>query len=114
MFFEPLTCCSIGAAIDCATTFALAPGNEVETSTCGGTICGYCEIGSPNTATPPASEMISEITAEKTGRSMKKLNMPTWRLCRQPARRLFGRHLFLLRLFSARLWYRHSSWRRPR
>src|SRR5260370_24740209 len=64
MFFEPLTCCSIGAAIDCATTVALAPGNEVETSTCGGTICGYCVIGSPSTATPPASEMISEITRE--------------------------------------------------
>src|SRR3954454_1199433 len=81
MFFEPFTCCSMGAAIDCATTVAFAPGNEVETSTCGGTICGYCVIGRPRTATAPASEMISEITAEKTGRSMKKLNMLTYCLC---------------------------------
>src|SRR5713101_44229 len=75
MPFEPFTCCSIGAAMDSLTTLALAPGNEVDTSTCGGTICGYCAIGRPNAATAPASVMMSEMTVEKMGRSMKKSNM---------------------------------------
>src|SRR5689334_25127908 len=75
MFFAPLICCSIGAATDCTTTSALAPANVVATCTCGGTICGYCEIGRLKPASAPASVMISEMTVEKTGRSMKKLNI---------------------------------------
>src|SRR5208282_2248864 len=75
MLLAPLICCSSGAAIDCETTSAFAPGKVAETCTCGGTICGYCEIGSSNAATAPAKVMISEMTVEKTGRSMKKLNM---------------------------------------
>src|SRR5436189_1954929 len=75
MFFAPLICCSIGAATDCTTTSALAPGKVVCTCTCGGTICGYCEMGRPKPASAPASVMISEMTVEKTGRSMKKLNI---------------------------------------
>src|ERR1700674_868353 len=75
MFFAPFTCCSIGEAMDCVTTSALAPGNEVKTCTWGGTICGYCEIGRPNAARAPARVMISEITVEKIGRSIKKLNI---------------------------------------
>src|SRR5215471_4216552 len=74
MLFAPLICCSRGAPIDCATTPALAPGKFVATCTCGGTICGYCEIGSPSQATAPASVMTSDRTEERTGRSMKKSN----------------------------------------
>src|SRR5438094_9113394 len=75
MFFAPFTCCSIGAAIDCDTTSALAPGKLVCTCTCGGTICGYCAMGSPKPASAPPSSTISEMTVEKIGRSMKKLNI---------------------------------------
>src|SRR5271170_7982257 len=75
MLLAPLICCSSGAAIELVTTSALAPGKVAETSTCGGTICGYCEIGNSIAATAPANIIISEMTVEKTGRSIKKLNM---------------------------------------
>src|SRR6267154_3738303 len=74
MLLAPLTCCSIGAATDSATTCALAPGKLVVTWTCGGTICGYCAIGRLNPASAPASRITSEMTVEKTGRSMKKFS----------------------------------------
>ena len=38
----------------------------------GGVICGYCAIGSVQTATPPASVMTIDSTVAKIGRSMKK------------------------------------------
>src|SRR5205807_5542323 len=41
----PLTCCSIGAATVSATTWALAPGYEMEMETPGGVIRGYCATG---------------------------------------------------------------------
>ena len=75
MSCEPLTCCSMGAATDCATTSALAPGKLVVTVTCGGTTCGYCAIGSSTAASTPTRIMMSAMTVEKTGRSMKKLNI---------------------------------------
>jgi hypothetical protein len=40
--------------------------------TLGGAICGYSEIGSRKAAMAPTSVMAIEITAAKTGRSMKK------------------------------------------
>ena len=46
MFSTPLTCCSIGAAIVSATTWALAPGYWQVTFTVGGAIGGYIAIGS--------------------------------------------------------------------
>src|SRR5437762_9312724 len=75
MSCEPLTCCSMEAATDCDTTSALAPGKLVVTVTCGGTTCGYCAIGRFTAASPPTKIMTSAMTVEKTGRSMKKLNM---------------------------------------
>src|SRR5579864_7002493 len=74
MPLAPLTCCSIGAATDSATTCELAPGKLVDTCTCGGTICGYCAIGRLKPASAPASRITSEMTVEKTGRSMKKFS----------------------------------------
>ena len=74
MSWEPLTCCSTGAATDCATTSALAPGKLVVTVTWGGTTCGYCAIGSSSAASAPTAIMMSAMTVEKTGRSMKKLS----------------------------------------
>src|SRR5215471_3303983 len=75
MSCAPLTCCSIGAATDCATTSALAPAKLVDTETWGGTTCGYCAIGRDRAARAPTRIMTSAMTVEKTGRSMKKLNM---------------------------------------
>src|SRR3954468_23427893 len=67
----PLTCSSIGVVTLCSTTWALAPGNVAATCTVGGLICGYCEIGSPGKASPPASTITIDRTAAKIGRSMK-------------------------------------------
>src|SRR6266404_8800917 len=75
MSWEPLTCCSMEAATDCDTTSALAPGKLVVTVTWGGTTCGYCAIGRFTAASAPTRIMISAMTVEKTGRSMKKLSM---------------------------------------
>ena len=68
----------LAAAIEFVTVSALAPGKTAVTSTCGGTICGYCVIGRSSAATAPPSVMISEMTVEKIGRSMKKC-VNTWR-----------------------------------
>src|SRR6516162_9750895 len=68
----PLTCCSIGAATVSATTRALAPGYDADTSTVGGAISGYCATGRVTRATPPPSVMNMDSTEAKIGRSMKK------------------------------------------
>src|SRR5208283_6011943 len=78
MSCEPFTCCSMGAATDCATTSALAPGKDVDTVTWGGTTWGNWAMGRPRMESPPIRIMISAITVEKTGRSMKKLNTVTF------------------------------------
>src|SRR5690349_23849449 len=75
MSCEPFTCCSTAAATDCATISAFAPGRVAFTDTCGGTTCGYCEMGSPKAARVPVRIMTSAITLDSTGRSMKKLSM---------------------------------------
>ena len=41
--------------------------------TVGGAIWGYCAIGKPRAAISPAITMVMEITAEKIGRPIKKL-----------------------------------------
>ncbi len=50
----------------------LAPGYTAETMTCGGTISGYCAMGSVRMAMNPASMITMEITHAKMGRCMKK------------------------------------------
>src|SRR5215510_14483911 len=67
----PLTCCSMGAATVSATTWALAPGYDADTSTDGAVISGYCATGSVNKAIPPPSTMTMESTEAKIGRLMK-------------------------------------------
>src|SRR5881227_2037127 len=54
MFSTPLICCSIGAAMVSATTWALAPGYWHVTLTVGGAICGNMAIGRLTSASPPA------------------------------------------------------------
>src|SRR6478609_5184340 len=68
----PLTCCSIGAATVSATTWALAPGYEADTSTVGGAISGYWATGRVNSAMLPPSTMTIDSTEAKIGRLMKK------------------------------------------
>src|SRR5919204_6199538 len=67
----PLTCCSIGAATVSATTWALAPGYDADTSTVGGVMSEYCAIGKVKSAMPPASVITIESTEAKIGRLMK-------------------------------------------
>jgi hypothetical protein len=45
------------------------------TTTSGGTICGYCAIGSARMAMKPARTMTIDRTEAKTGRSMKNLDI---------------------------------------
>src|SRR5271156_2081636 len=117
MSWEPLTCCSMGAATDCATTSALAPGKVVDTVTWGGTTCGYWAIGRPRIESPPIRIMISAMTVEKTGRSMKKLNTVTFddsidSVCRRQDSRQ-GAHLALCLWRRGRCRNRRlGSWRR--
>src|SRR5207302_719810 len=73
MFSTPLTCCSTGAATVSATTSALAPGYDADTSTVGGVISGYCVTGRVKTAMAPAIVMTMDSTDAKIGRLMKKL-----------------------------------------
>src|SRR5260370_31533710 len=73
MFSTPLTCCSMGAATVSATTWALAPGYDADTSTVGGAISGYCATGRVNRAMPPANTTTMDSTEAKMGRLMKKL-----------------------------------------
>jgi hypothetical protein len=72
MFSTPLSCCSMGVAMLSETTRALAPGYLEVMTTVGGAISGYCEIGSVNIAIAPTRMVTIEMTAAKTGRSMKK------------------------------------------
>src|ERR1700722_2842656 len=68
----PLTCCSIGAATVSATTRALAPGYDAETSTVGGAISGYWATGRVNSAMLPPSTIKMDSTEPEMGRLMKK------------------------------------------
>src|SRR5260370_808062 len=69
----PLTCCSMGAATVSATTLALAPGYDADTSTVGGAISGYCATGRVNRAIMPPRTTTMDRTDAKIGRSMKNL-----------------------------------------
>src|SRR5689334_5572322 len=69
----PLTCCSMGAATVSATTLALAPGYDADTSTVGGVISGYWAIGSVISAMPPPRVMTIDSTEAKIGRLIKNL-----------------------------------------
>ena len=71
----PLICCSIGVVTVSATVWASAPVYVVVTWTCGGTICGYSEIGRTKMQMPPISSMSRASTVAKIGRPMKKLTM---------------------------------------
>src|SRR5436305_10433789 len=72
MFSTPLTCCSMGAATVSATTCALAPGYDADTSTVGGAISGYWAIGRVNRAMLPPSTTTIDSTEAKIGLLMKK------------------------------------------
>ena len=63
----PLTCCSIGAAIDCSMVAASAPGKVVDTTIVGGVISGKRATGRPESDTAPAMVMMIAMTVEKIG-----------------------------------------------
>src|SRR6187401_3065721 len=70
MFSTPFTCCSIGAPIVSATVCAFAPGYDAVTLTVGGTMSGYCEMGSDVSAIAPTIVMTMDSTDAKIGRSI--------------------------------------------
>src|SRR5437764_14659396 len=75
MFSTPLICCSIGVATVAATISALAPGYWPVTLMIGGAISGYCATGSRENETAPTITKMTDTTAAKIGRSMKKCEM---------------------------------------
>src|SRR6187399_1147528 len=74
-FSTPLIFCSSGVATEASTSVALAPMNVVVTWTIGGTISGYCAIGSPLIATTPRRTMMIDSTIATIGRLTKKRAM---------------------------------------
>ena len=74
-FSTPLIFCSSGVATAASTSPAAAPTNVVVTCTIGGTISGYCAIGSPCIATSPSITMMMDNTIATMGRSTKNLAM---------------------------------------
>src|SRR6202034_3184428 len=90
MFSTPLICSSIGVTTVEATTSALAPGYCPVTLIKGGAISGYCAIGRRKNDTEPRITKMTETTAAKIGRSMKKCEMRI-RLVRLSLRRVFRR-----------------------
>src|SRR6516225_8896052 len=92
MFSTPLTCCSMGAATVSATTWALAPGYDADTSTVGGAISGYCATGRVSMAMPPPSTTTMDSTEAKIGRLMKNAeNTSRTSLVRHAVGRTAGR-----------------------
>ena len=101
MFSTPLIFCSSGVATAASTSVALAPTNVVVTCTIGGTISGYCAIGSPCIATRPSITMTMESTIATIGRLTKKLGHGLLPPCRRrgaaPGGRAGGRRRRRLR-----------------
>src|SRR5436190_8957262 len=71
----PLMARSIITNTESTRIFALAPGNEIATTTLGGATEGNWEIGSEVIASPPMNRMISEITIARAGRCRNFENM---------------------------------------
>jgi hypothetical protein len=89
-FSTPLVCCSSGVATDASTSVALAPMKVVVTWIIGGTISGYCAMGSPRMATKPSSTRMIDRTIATIGRFTKKRAMaiaPCRRSRQAPRRR---------------------------
>src|SRR5438552_12921090 len=72
MYGRPLLAFSVREARLSPSVSAEAPGYTACTVTTGGAISGYCAIGSERIDARPASTMKVEMTAAKSGRSMKK------------------------------------------
>src|SRR4051794_8055436 len=61
----------MGCAMVASTMAADAPGYNVVTDTCGGTMSGYCAIGMTNSESSPAIVATMAMTVASRGRSMK-------------------------------------------
>src|SRR5215813_5249742 len=85
MSSTPLTCCSIGRATVSITAFADAPGYRVVTCTVGGTTSGYCATARLYSDTPPIRIISMAMTLDRTGRSIKNLEIMSRLLFRRRA-----------------------------
>ena len=70
MFSTPLICSSSGTTTLLNTTSAFAPWYDAATTTVGGAISGYCDIGSEVRPSTPRIKIMMEITVDRTGRSI--------------------------------------------
>src|SRR5215813_4181964 len=72
MLSTPFICCSSGVATDPSIVIASAPVYVVVTLICGGTMSGYCAVGSFDIATAPAIVIRIAMTIATIGRRTKK------------------------------------------
>src|ERR1035441_3441261 len=75
MLSTPFICCSMGVETAWLTVLASAPGYVAVTRISGGTILGYCEIGSESIETMPITTVRMAITIATMGRRIKN---STW------------------------------------
>src|SRR3954447_4985997 len=75
MLSTPFICCSIGVETAWVTVLASAPGYVAVTRISGGTMLGYCEIGSVSIDTAPMMTVRIAMTMATMGLRMKNLDM---------------------------------------
>src|SRR5579859_4585404 len=75
MLSTPFICCSMGVDTAWLTVLASAPGYVAVTRISGGTMLGYCEIGSVSIETTPMTTVRMAMTIATIGRRMKNFDM---------------------------------------
>src|SRR3954471_17843549 len=74
----PLMARSIMTSTESTRILALAPGNEMGTTTLGGATEGNCEMGNGHIDNPPMNRMSSEMTIARAGRWRNFSNTTEW------------------------------------
>src|ERR1039457_145224 len=75
MLSTPFICCSSGVETAWLTVLASAPGYVAVTRISGGTMLGYCEIGSVSIETMPMTTVRMAMTIATMGRRIKNFDM---------------------------------------
>src|ERR1700737_2155193 len=75
MLSTPFICCSIGVETACERVLASAPGYVAVTRISGGTISGYCDVGSVSIDTAPTITVRIAMTMATIGLRIKNLDI---------------------------------------
>src|SRR6266567_2825694 len=74
MLSTPFICCSRGVETACERVFASAPGYVAVTRISGGTISGYCDVGSVTIDTVPTITVMIAMTMATIGLRIKNFD----------------------------------------